>query len=118
MKLAAAVNSLEALLAKIGAALQAPVLLVIRLYWGWACAQTGWGKLMNLDRTTGFFASLGIPAPKLNAIAAGVTSSESGWPISRAETSMVCAPGSSSTGERTSKRALRVHGDQRPLSTR
>lgn len=51
--------------------LQSPLLLVIRLYWGWSFAQTGWGKLMNLDRTAGFFASLEIPFPKLNAIAAG-----------------------------------------------
>jgi putative oxidoreductase len=55
------------------AALQSPLLLVIRLYWGWAFAQTGWGKLMHLDRTAEFFASLGLPAPKLNAIAAGTT---------------------------------------------
>lgn len=54
-------------------ALQSPVLLIIRLYWGIAFAQTGWGKLMNLDRTAGFFESLGIPLPHLNAIAAGAT---------------------------------------------
>lgn len=53
--------------------LQSPLLLVIRLYWGWSFAQTGWGKLMNLDRTAEFFASLGLPAPKLNALAAGAT---------------------------------------------
>ncbi len=53
--------------------LQSPLLLVIRLYWGWSFAQTGWGKLMNLDRTAGFFESLGIPMPKLNAVMAGAT---------------------------------------------
>ncbi len=53
--------------------LQSPLLLVIRLYWGWSFAQTGWGKLMHLDRTAGFFESLNIPAPKLNAIMAGST---------------------------------------------
>lgn len=53
--------------------LQSPLLLVIRLFWGWQFAQTGWGKLMNLDRTAGFFASLDIPLPKLNAIMAGGT---------------------------------------------
>ncbi len=65
---------LRPLLAQFDAAaslLQSPLLLVIRLYWGWSFAQTGWGKLMNLDRTAGFFASLEIPFPKLNAIAAG-----------------------------------------------
>ncbi|MGC4074748.1 MAG: DoxX family protein [Nibricoccus sp.] len=53
--------------------LQAPLLLVLRVYWGWQFAQTGWGKLMNLERTTEFFGGLGIPLPKLNAIAAGCT---------------------------------------------
>jgi len=53
--------------------LQSPFLLVIRLYWGWQFFQTGKGKLMNLDRTAGFFANLHIPMPKLNAILAGST---------------------------------------------
>lgn len=73
MKLAATLASLETLLARIGGWLQAPLLLVLRLYWGWSFAQTGWGKLTHLERTTGFFASLGLPAPQLNAIAAGAT---------------------------------------------
>jgi putative oxidoreductase len=53
--------------------LQTPLLLVLRVYWGVSFAQTGWGKLMHLDRTAEFFASLNLPAPKLNAIAAGAT---------------------------------------------
>ncbi len=53
--------------------LQAPLLFLLRVYWGVSFAQTGWGKLMHLERTTEFFASLGLPAPKLNAIAAGST---------------------------------------------
>jgi putative oxidoreductase len=53
--------------------LQSPLLLVIRLYWGWSFAQTGWGKLTHLDKTTAFFESLNLPMPKLNAIAAGTT---------------------------------------------
>ena len=73
MKISSAVNSLESASASVGQFLQAPLLLVIRLYWGWSFAQTGWGKLMNLERTTKFFASLDLPAPKLNAIAAGST---------------------------------------------
>ncbi len=64
---------LETLLVKIGGWLQSPLLLVLRLYWGWSFAQTGWGKLMHLERTAGYFASLGLPAPKLNAIMAGGT---------------------------------------------
>lgn len=51
--------------------LQSPLLLVIRLYWGISFAQSGWGKLMNLEKTAGFFASINIPLPKLNAIMAG-----------------------------------------------
>ncbi|MBI2784420.1 MAG: DoxX family protein, partial [Gammaproteobacteria bacterium] len=50
-----------------------PLLLVIRLYWGFSFAQSGWGKFMNLDRTTGFFESLHIPMPKLNAVMAAST---------------------------------------------
>jgi len=67
---------LRPLLAKFDSAascLQSPLLLVIRLYWGLLFAQTGWGKLMNLDRTAGFFESINIPLPKLNAIMAGST---------------------------------------------
>lgn len=78
MNLAPAFNSLEVFLTKLGGWLQSPLLLVIRLYWGWSFMQTGWGKLMNLDRTTSFFASLGLPAPKLNAIAAACTESVGG----------------------------------------
>ena len=66
-------SKLSALLAKVGALLQSPLLLVIRLYWGWQFLQTGKGKLMHLDRTASFFASLNIPAPKLNAIFASCT---------------------------------------------
>lgn len=47
--------------------MRSPMLLFVRLYWGWQFTQTGWGKLHNLDRITGFFASLGIPFPALNA---------------------------------------------------
>jgi len=53
--------------------MQSPLLLAMRLYWGWQFFVTGKGKLMNLDRTTGFFESLHIPHPHLNAIMAGCT---------------------------------------------
>jgi len=66
-------SKLRTLLAKIGEALQSPLLLVIRLYWGWQFILTGRGKLMHLDKTARFFASLNIPAPKLNAIMAAST---------------------------------------------
>ena len=53
--------------------LQSPLLLAMRLYWGWQFFQTGKGKLMNLDRTASFFQGLNIPHPHLNAIMAGST---------------------------------------------
>jgi putative oxidoreductase len=51
------------------ARLDSPFLLLVRLYWGWQFAQTGWGKLHNLPHVHEFFASLGIPAPGLMAFA-------------------------------------------------
>jgi len=53
--------------------LQPPFLLVIRLYWGWQFFVTGKGKLMDIPKVTGFFQSLGIPFPTLNAYLAGCT---------------------------------------------
>jgi putative oxidoreductase len=43
------------------------MLLAVRLYWGFQFAQTGWGKLHNLAKITGYFASLNIPFPALSA---------------------------------------------------
>jgi putative oxidoreductase len=48
-------------------ALRSPFLLLVRLYWGWQFAQTGWGKLQHLSHVTNFFRSLGIPAPGIVA---------------------------------------------------
>ena len=56
-----------------GSLLQAPLLLVMRLYWGWSFFQTGKGKLMDLPKVTGFFQDLGIPFPHQQAILAGCT---------------------------------------------
>ena len=39
-----------------------------RLVIGQAFISTGWGKLHSLEKVTGFFTSLGIPAPGLNAM--------------------------------------------------
>lgn len=47
--------------------------LLLRGWWGFQFAQAGYGKLMNLERPTQYFETLGIPAPKLNAILAGST---------------------------------------------
>jgi putative oxidoreductase len=47
---------------------QSPLLLAIRLYWGWQFATDGWGKLTHLDRVTQFFASLNLPMPAQTAL--------------------------------------------------
>ncbi|HEY1792016.1 MAG TPA: DoxX family protein [Opitutaceae bacterium] len=65
-----ALSKLHELLKKIGQCLQSPVLLVIRLYWGYQFILTGHGKLAHLDRAASYFASLHIPAPKVNVMAA------------------------------------------------
>jgi len=57
------------LFSKFAASLQNPLLLAIRLYWGWQFAQDGWGKLTHLDRVTQFFASLNLPMPGTTALA-------------------------------------------------
>ena len=41
-----------------------------RLTLGLVFIGTGWGKLHSLDKVTGFFMELGIPAPGLNALLA------------------------------------------------
>ena len=48
--------------------LHSPLLLAIRLYWGWQFAQDGWGKLTHLDKVTDFFTSLSLPAPHMTAL--------------------------------------------------
>lgn len=53
--------------------LSSPLLLAMRLYWGWSFFQTGKGKLLHLDQTTSFFMDLGIPMAKFNAMMAGTT---------------------------------------------
>jgi len=46
---------------------QSPFLLLVRLYWGWQFAQTGWGKLHNLPQIATFFTSLNLPFPAFTA---------------------------------------------------
>jgi len=70
MKIRAALEKFEAL----AASLQSPLLLVIRLYWGWSFAQTGWGKFMRIDEVAAWFGdALHLPLHKLNAILAAST---------------------------------------------
>ena len=59
--------------ATVGNGLQPLLLLLVRGWWGWSFFLTGKGKLLNLDKTAGFFASLDLPLPKVNAILAGST---------------------------------------------
>lgn len=42
---------------------QSLFLLVIRLYWGWQLAQSGWGKLHHLEKVTEYFQSINVPMP-------------------------------------------------------
>ena len=48
--------------------LQSPFLLLIRLYWGWQLAQSGWGKLHHLSNVGEYFATLGLPMPTQMAV--------------------------------------------------
>ena len=57
------IRTLHAGFVRVMSYLQSPLLLVVRLYWGWQMAQTGWAKLHNLAKVTDFFTSLGIPHP-------------------------------------------------------
>lgn len=71
------------LLTRLGHAYQAEIrvlqyvqpvfLLIVRAYWGREFFLAGRGKLMNIERTADFFASIHIPMPLLNAYAAGLT---------------------------------------------
>lgn len=47
--------------------LQSPLLLVIRLYWGWQLYESGVGKFRNIDKVVEFFGSLNLPAPEVTA---------------------------------------------------
>jgi putative oxidoreductase len=49
--------------------MQSPFLLLVRLYWGWQLAESGWGKLHHLDNVTEFFTSLNLPHPAQMAFA-------------------------------------------------
>lgn len=60
-------RSFYRLLHRIGNSLQSPLLLAIRLYWGWQFWQAGWGKLQDISKPIGFFTQLGIPFPVFNA---------------------------------------------------
>jgi putative oxidoreductase len=53
--------------------LQSPLLLFLRLLFGWGFFKAGLGKLQNLENTVAYFAGLDSPLPTLNAYLAGTT---------------------------------------------
>jgi putative oxidoreductase len=61
------IQSLYEMFVRAASSLESPILLIVRLYWGWQFMQTGWGKLGDLGKVTNYFTTLGIPAPALNA---------------------------------------------------
>ena len=54
-----------------GTWLQTPLLLVIRLYWGWQFFQDGKGKLMNVAKVTEFFRGWHVPFPMFSVYFTG-----------------------------------------------
>jgi putative oxidoreductase len=66
-------KKINGLVTSIGGNLQSVILLAMRLYLGWQLFLIGKGKLLNIDRTAGYFATLPYVhyAPKLNVIMAG-----------------------------------------------
>ncbi len=48
-------------------ACQSPLLLAIRLYWGWQFWLAGWGKITNIPHVVEYFTNLGLPAPTFTA---------------------------------------------------
>jgi putative oxidoreductase len=53
--------------------------LLVRLsMWG-VFSATGWGKLHDLQKVTGFFTELGIPMPGLNALVVSLIEFVGGW---------------------------------------
>jgi len=61
------IDRIYALFLRVANSLQSPLLLVIRLFWGWQFFQSGWGKLHDIGKVVDYFTSLGVPAPALNA---------------------------------------------------
>ncbi len=65
------IQRLAALALRITGALAFLAPLLTRLVIGYSFHLTGHGKLQNLDKVTGFFASLNIPFPHANAVFIG-----------------------------------------------
>jgi putative oxidoreductase len=62
------------LLIAVASRFQSPLLLALRLYWGWQFFLDGKGKLQNLQKITDYFGhDLHIPFPHFNACLASTT---------------------------------------------
>lgn len=61
-----------------GKKFQAPIMLLLRLFFGWQLISAGLGKLTNIETTAGFFEALEIPLPIVNAYLVGVIESLGG----------------------------------------
>lgn len=60
-------------LVKAASLLQSPLLLIVRLYWGWQFFEDGLGKLQNHDKVAGFFQGWHVPFPSLSVYMAAST---------------------------------------------
>jgi putative oxidoreductase len=67
-KLIATIHAVHGWFLKAANLLQSPLLLAIRLYWGWQFIQDGWGKMTHLDKVAQFFATLNLPMPGMTAL--------------------------------------------------
>jgi len=65
------VTTIYSLFTRTFSSLQSPLLLVVRLYWGWQFFQSGLGKLKDIDKVVDFFTGLGIPHPVFTAHVVG-----------------------------------------------
>lgn len=57
----------------VGVKLQSPLLLIIRLYWGYQFLITGFGKFLNLHSVAEYFQTLNIPFPYPSVVLAAGT---------------------------------------------
>jgi putative oxidoreductase len=66
-------KNIQETLAKTGGLLRSPVLLLVRLAWGFQLYESGWGHLTHIEKTAHYFQSLHIPYPEVNVIVSGST---------------------------------------------
>lgn len=60
-------KALRSFVLKVASSLDWLPLTLARVTLGWVFVQSGWGKLHNLPKVIDYFASLGIPAPGIQA---------------------------------------------------